>query len=109
MSNDCIKKYGGAWGSQIVQAAEPHQEHIDDTKKFAWRMYVSYHGLNKVTKIFEYPIPRCDDAISIFQVGSYSILIITVDAQQGYHQVRVRKIDREKLAFFATNDKKVLF
>ena len=74
-------------------------------QKFIWRMCVSFRGLNKVTKIFEYPIPRCDDAITIFQVGSCIIWIITVDARQGYHKVMVRAMDREKLAFFAPDDK----
>ena len=109
LKNDWIEECGGAWGSMIVLAAKPHQEHIDDITKFIWRMCVSYRGLNRVTKPFEYPIPRCDDAISIFQVGSCLIWIITVDARQGYHQVRVRQFDMEKLAFFAPDDKKYCF
>ena len=32
-----------------------------------------------------------------------------MDARQGYHQVAVRKIDREKLAFFAPDDLKYCF
>ena len=35
--------------------------------------------------------------------------IITVDARQGYHQVSVSSIDREKLAFFAPDHKKYTF
>ena len=80
-------------------ADKPHQEHIDDIKQFVWRMYVSYRGLNKVTKVYEYPILRCDMAINIFQIGSSRICIITVDTKQGYHQVKVRDCDVEKLAF----------
>jgi len=109
LDNDWIEECGGAWGSMIVLAAKPHQEHIEDIKNFIWRMCVSYRGLNKVTKPFEYPIPRCDDAIHIFQVGSCQIWVITVDARQGYHQVCVRAIDREKLAFFSPDDKKYCF
>ena len=33
------------------------------------------------------------------------IWIIIVDARQGYHQVKVRRFDIEKLAFFAPDDK----
>ena len=58
-------------------------------------MCVSYRGLNKVTKLFVYPIPRYNDNISIFQVVSRLIYIIIVDSRQGYHQVRVRLLDRE--------------
>ena len=43
----------------------------------------------------------CDDAIAIIDTGSQFIWIISLDARQGYHQVRVRRIDREKLAFFS--------
>ena len=81
LSNNWIEEYGGAWGSQIVLAVKPHQEHIDDIREFVWRMCVSYGGLNKVTKIFEYSISRCNDAILIFQVGSCLIWVITVDAR----------------------------
>ena len=69
-------------------------------------MCVSYRGLNKVTKLYEYPIPRCDMAVAIFQMRSSKIWIITVDAKQGYHQVMVREYDIEKLAFFAPNHNK---
>ena len=72
-------------------------------------MCVSFRGLNKVTKSFEYPILRCDEAISVFQVGSCLILIITVEARQGYHQVIVWVNDKEKLAFFSPDDKKYYF
>ena len=34
LANDWIEECGGAWGSMIVLAAKPHQEHIDDIKKF---------------------------------------------------------------------------
>jgi len=67
LANDWIEKCGGAWGSMIVLAAKPHQEHVDDISLFIWRMCVSYRGLNKVTRPFEYPIPRCDDAIGFFK------------------------------------------
>ena len=52
----------------IVLTAKPHQEHINNIKHFIWRICVSYRGLNKVTKLFEYPIPRCDDEIHIFRL-----------------------------------------
>ena len=86
LTNDWIEECGGAWGSIIVLAAKLHQEHIDNIKKLLWRMCVSYRSLNRMTNSFEYPIPRCDDAISIFQVGSSIIWIITADARQGYQQ-----------------------
>ena len=109
LNNDWIELCFGAWGSSIVLAAKPHQEHVLDIEDFIWRMCVSYRKLNSVTKPFQYPIPRCDDAITIMVVGTNFVWIITVDARQGYHQVSVRRADREKLAFFAPDHKKYCF
>ena len=94
LMNDWIEEFSGPWGSMIVLAAKPHEENITDITKFLWRMCVSYRKLNSVTKPSEYPIPRCDDAVTIFMVGSTVMWIITVDARQGYHQVSVSSIDR---------------
>ena len=69
LTNGWIEECGGAWGSMIILVPKPHQEHINDTQNFVWCMCVLYRGFNKVAKTFEYHIPRCDDAISIFQVG----------------------------------------
>ena len=93
--NDRTRECEGAWGSMIVLTAKPHQEEVIDITDFIWRMCVSYRGLNKVTKIYELPIPRCDMAVTIFQTGSSKLWIITVDAKQGYHQVTVQECDIE--------------
>jgi len=92
-----------------VLVAKPHQKYIKDIDNFVWIMCVSYRKLNAITKPFEFPIPRCDDAIAIIDTGSQYIWIISLDARQGYHQVTVRKIDREKLAFFSPDDWKYTF
>ena len=63
--NDWIERCEGPWESSIVLAAKPHQEHIEDTDEFLWRMCVSYKKLNVITKKFEFPIYRCDDVITI--------------------------------------------
>ena len=63
-------------------------------------MCVSYRGLNKVTMLYKYPIPRCDMAITTMELGSTGIYFIMVDAKQGYHQIVMIKCDAEQLAFF---------
>ena len=68
-------------------------------------MCVSYRGLNKVNKIYEYLIPWCDMAVTIFEIISSKMWIITVDDKQGYHQISVRKCDIENLVFFAPDSK----
>lgn len=70
---------------------------------------MSYRKVDLITKHFEFPIPRYDDAIAILNTGSQFIWIISLDAQQGYYQVRVLKVDREKLAFFAPDGWKYTF
>ena len=72
-------------------------------------MCISYRGLNKVTRIYECPVLWCDMAVTIFQMSSSKMYIITVDVKQGYHQVKVWSCDVEKLAFFAPNHKKYAF
>ena len=72
-------------------------------------MCVSYCGLNKVTKPFECPIPRCDNAITLILVGSNIINILTVDAKQCYHQIAIYVLHREKLDFFAPNNRNCAF
>jgi hypothetical protein len=109
LHNNWIQKCGGAWGSMVVLAQKPHQEHITDINDFVWRMCVSYRQLNAVTKKFQFPIPRCDDAISILGCGAVLIWIISLDARQGYHQVAIRQSDMDKTAFFAPDDLKYCF
>lgn len=110
LHNEWIKECLGAWGSMIVLAQKPHQESIKEIKEFIWRMCVSYRKLNSITEPFQYPIPRCDDSVTIvgIQVGG-KMFFISLDAKQGYHQIRVKEIDQEKLAFFAPNGKKYTF
>jgi hypothetical protein len=109
LHNDWIEECGGAWGSLIVLAPKPHQEHVDNIDDFVWRMCISYCKLNSVTLPFAYPIPRCDDAINDFGDGVGRLWFIGLDAHQGYHQIRVRPVDRVKLAFFAPDGKKYTF
>jgi hypothetical protein len=108
--NSWIKECAGPWGSIIVLAPKPHQEHVNDISDFVWRMCVSYRKLNSITKPFQYPIPRCDDAIDILGacIGDV-IYFIALDAKQGYHQVAVKSSDMEKLAFFGPDNKKYCF
>ena len=72
-------------------------------------MCVSYGKLNGITKTFEFHIPHCDHAISTVGVGSNKTWIISLEAQQGYHQISVRHADREKLGFFAPDNQKYTF
>ena len=90
----------------VVLAQKPHQEYINAIENFIWRMCVSYRQLNAFTKPFQFPIPRCDDSITILGCGAVTIYIISLDTRRGYHQVSVRVSVQEKLAFFNLDDLK---
>ena len=70
LNNKWIRRCGGPWGSMVVLAQKPHQEYIKVIEDFVWRLCVSYRRLNAVTKPFQFPIPRCDDAITILGCGT---------------------------------------
>ena len=72
-------------------------------------MCVSYRHLNQVTLPFEYPIPRCDDAIDNFGDSAGHLHFISLYNKTGYHQISVRDKDQEKLAFFGPDHKKYTF
>ena len=99
LSNKLIYRCESPWDSMIFLDQKPRQEAVDNIEDFIWRIYVSNRKLNEITKPFQFPIPCCDDAITIFGDGTGKIWIISLDARQGYHQVLVSKFDREKLAF----------
>jgi hypothetical protein len=105
--NGFIKLCYGPWGSSVVLAAKPHQEHIVDIADFIWRLCNNYRRLNQVTLPFEYPIPRCADAIDNFGDSAGRLYFLALDNKQGYHQIRVRECDQEKLAFFTADDRKM--
>ena len=70
------------WGSLLLLASKPHQEGCTGTNDFIWRLCVSYHSLNGVTKTFEYPIPQYSDSIEGF--GNFSrIFLISLDIRSG--------------------------
>jgi hypothetical protein len=100
-ANGWIRKCFGVWGSSIILAAKPHQERILSIDDFIWRLCVSYRHLNQVTLPFDYPIPRCNDAINNFGDSTGPLFFIALDNKRGYHQIHVRQQDQEKLAFFA--------
>ena len=98
-TKDWICDYEGPWGSLILLAPKTRQEECTEINDFIWRLCVSYRLLNSVTQSFEFPIPRCADSIEDFGDFSGRIYFISLDARYGYHQIRVRRQDQDKLAF----------
>ena len=107
--NDQICDCVGPWCSLLILVAKLHQEECEDIKELIWRLCVSYRPPNSVTRSFEFPIPRCTDSIEDFDDSNDPIYFILLDLRLVYHQVRVRKSNQEKLAFFAPSGKKKTF
>ena len=70
INNVWMVKCGGPWGSKIILASKPHQEHILNIDDFIWRICVSHRKLKSITKTFEVPILRYDDDINTVGAGS---------------------------------------
>jgi hypothetical protein len=109
LANCMIRECKGPWGSKLLLAPKPHQEHVTDIKKFIWRCCVNYRELNSVTLAFEFPMARCDDSIDNFGDAHGLLYFISVDGKSGFHQISVSPCSQEKLAFFAPDLKKYCY
>ena len=60
------------------------------------RMVINFKQLNKVTKLFKFPLPRIDDQLDSFQgTKHYS----TIDLRKGFYQLELSKNSRMKAGF----------
>ena len=65
-------------------------------KDHTWRCVVDYRRLNLVTKMDRHPLPLIQDIFD--QLGGATIFS-TLDLKQGYHQLPIHPLSREKIAF----------
>ena len=94
-----ITDFTGPWEYMLFLALKPHQEDCTDVDNFICKLCVSYRPLTGVTQSFEFPIPRCADIIEELVDSCGNLSIISLESCSGYHKIRVRKCDQEKLAF----------
>ena len=88
--NDWIEELFGPWGSVIVLAAKPRQDHTTNIKYFIWIMCTCYRKLNSITKSSEYSILQYGNDVTTVMTGSSVMWIITVYVRQVYHQISVK-------------------
>ncbi len=60
------------------------------------RLCIDYRQLNKVTIKNRYPLPRIDDLMDQL-VGAR--VFSKIDLRSGYHQIKVKDEDMQKIAF----------
>ena len=82
---------------------------MTDIANFVWRFCVNYRPLNAVTKPYDYPIPRCDDALEEFGNSKGLLYFISVDSKSGYHKIYVNEHSQEKLAFMGPDNVKYCY
>lgn len=95
------------WASRITLAAKLHQHHVTDIHDYEWRFCINYILLNSITRPSEYPIPRCDDAVT-YGFGE-AIFFILLDAFSGYHHVSLSPSSIAKTAFYAPHGRKYAY
>ena len=82
-----IESSSSPWASPIVLVRKK-----DGTLRFC----IDYRGLNSVTKLDTFPLPRIDDLLD--QLGK-SKYFSTLDLASSYWQIRVHRDSKEKTAF----------
>jgi hypothetical protein len=101
--NNLIEDDDGPWGALIVLAAKPNQEQVQ-WEDYIWRLCVSYRKLNQVTRTFQFPIRRCDDAVA--DIPPWAKVFLSFDLDSGYWQVALDSESKSRTAFFTPAGKK---
>uniref|UniRef100_A0A0K8WBI5 RNA-directed DNA polymerase n=1 Tax=Bactrocera latifrons TaxID=174628 RepID=A0A0K8WBI5_BACLA len=73
---------------------------LDASGKDKWRIVVDYRKLNNITVDDKYPIPNMDEILD--KLGR-CLYFTTIDLAQGFHQIEMDPIDRQKTAFSTQN------
>lgn len=93
LRNEIIQPSRSPYNSPIWTVAK---KGTDDQGKPKRRMVVDFQKLNAQTITDRYPIP--DVNMTIQNLGKAKIFT-TLDLESGFHQIRIKKEDREKTAF----------
>ena len=99
LENNIIMPSRSAYNSP-VWVVDKKGTNEDGSKKH--RLVIDYKKLNSFTKSDKYPMS--DTSVILFNLGK-SKFFTTLDLQSGFHQIMMKKEDREKTAFSVNNGK----
>ena len=87
LSKGYIRPSKSPWGALVLFVKK---------KDGLLRLCVDYRGLNKLTIKNKFPLPRIDN---IFDHLYRSKIFSKIDLKSGYHQIRIKESDIEKIGF----------
>ena len=88
IDKDFIRPSASSWGVSVLFVRK---------NDGSLRLCIDYRQLNQVTLKSKYPLLRVDDLLDQLRGAS---VFSKVDLKSGYHQVRVREEDIQKIAFW---------
>lgn len=68
----------------------------DGSGKPRYSMVVNYQEVNAITSSPEYPLPIIQEILDMLHGAK---VFLTIDMEQGFHQIRVEPYDQYKTAF----------
>lgn len=92
LKDEIIRPSSSPWNSPLLV--------VPKKGKQKWRVVVDYRKLNEVTIADAYPIPNIEDILG--QLGD-SKYFTALDLASGFHQIEVKKEDKEETAFSTPN------
>lgn len=92
LENDIIRHSNSQWSAPIVLV--PKKSEIPGEKLF--RLVFDYRKLNEIIIGDSYPLPLIADILDSVSGSKY---FSKLDLQSGFHQIKIKEIDRNKTAF----------
>eukprot|EP00918_Siedleckia_nematoides_P094693 GHVU01207878.1.p1 GENE.GHVU01207878.1~~GHVU01207878.1.p1 ORF type:complete len:1355 (+),score=235.70 GHVU01207878.1:302-4366(+) len=89
IAQDAIEEAdSGEYATAVIMVPKPGEN--------KWRLVCDFRDLNDKTKKDPYPLPLTD---ALLEAAAHCTHYSTLDLRKGFHQIRVREEDREKLGF----------
>ena len=91
LERDIIENSTSEWASNPI---------IVPKKSGKFRLCIDYRKLNNATVKDAYPLPRIDDILDMIGDSKYYTVL---DLKDGYHQIPIDPVDKQKTAFYGVN------